>query len=121
MTAAQLRAKFPNASPAFIRANSIPDYDPCAGACAELERGHARQPLEADDYKAPGSARFRVRVACRRSTLLDLDNVCEKFAVDCLRIAGIIPNDSPREIDLETTQEICRAGEDETILTVEEI
>jgi hypothetical protein len=48
-----------------------------------------------------------------RRRLLDEDNLCEKYHVDCCRYAGLIPGDSPAEIQIQTRQRKAARGEEE--------
>jgi len=54
--------------------------------------------------EAPNTGRFRVRITGYRRRLLDPDNLCAKYFVDCLRYAGLIPNDREQDITLEVGQ-----------------
>lgn len=49
--------------------------------------------------------RFHVRVASYRRRLIDPDNLCPKYFIDCLRYCGWIPDDSAKQITLEVSQE----------------
>lgn len=69
-----------------------------------------------------GSKRFLVRVTSIRKNLLDEDNLCEKYHVDCLRYAGIIPSDDPGKATIEVRQRKADPGaEEQTIIEVFEI
>lgn len=57
-----------------------------------------------------------MRVTSVRKCLLDEDNLCEKYHVDCLRYSGIIPDDSPDKVRIETTQRKAAKGEEEHTL-----
>jgi hypothetical protein len=52
-----------------------------------------------------------------RPGLLDLDNLCEKYVVDCCRYAGILPGDSPSQAQIEVKQEKVSSKEPEEIVT----
>lgn len=101
MTPEQIRAKFPNASEAFIRANLQPGH---TGTVAKLEPSPCHEPLEAPQVQAADSGRFLVRVTAFRRRLLDIDNQAEKFHTDLCRYAGVIPNDNPERTDIEVKQ-----------------
>jgi len=58
---------------------------------------------------------YVVRVQSVRKRLLDPDNLCEKYHVDCLRYAGLIPGDEPDKIQIETTQRKAQKGEEERV------
>ncbi len=61
--------------------------------------------------KEPDTRRFLVRVTSIRKRLLDQDNLCEKYHVDCCRYAGILPSDAPGQTTIEVNQR--KAGKDE--------
>jgi hypothetical protein len=58
-------------------------------------------------YEYGSSPRHRVRIVSKRVRLCDPDNLVGgvKHLVDALRIAGIIPEDDPKAITLEVSQE----------------
>lgn len=65
---------------------------------------------------------FHVRVTTVRSRLLDDDNCAEKYHVDLLRYAGVIPGDSRKTTRIKVVQQKAQAGErEEVILEVFEI
>jgi len=82
---------------------------------AILEPDPRVEPLAAPQIEASNPARFRVVVASIRRRLLDEDNLCEKFHVDCLRRAGYIPDDDPATTHIEVWQRKCQTGEAERI------
>ncbi len=57
--------------------------------------------------ESKGDYRHRVRIVSRRVRLCDPDNLVGgvKHLVDALRIGGIIPEDDPKAITLEVSQE----------------
>lgn len=55
--------------------------------------------------KKGATRKFLVRVKDYRHRLLDEDNLCEKYVVDCCRYAGLLPGDSPGEAKIEVSQE----------------
>ena len=59
------------------------------------------------------SGRVHIRIVSVRKRLLDPDNLCEKYHLDCLRYCGVIQGDEPDKITLETTQRKAAKGEDE--------
>ena len=65
--------------------------------------------------KEGSHGRFRVRVTSVRNRLLDEDNLCEKYVVDCCRYAGLIPGDAPGQTKIEVDQRKCAKGEEEHI------
>lgn len=121
--AAKLRRRFPQASQGFLDMNngaaSIQGngIDPSIGntrqaPIVERDRGAALHPGGQDEDAH--SAEYLVRVTSVRKRLLDEDNLCEKFHIDGLRYAGLLPDDAPAKCRIETTQRLCRgAGEEE--------
>lgn len=98
---------FPNASPDFLSRNS--------GKAPKLERGSKPPALEKGKAQGKHSGVLLVRITSVRARLLDEDNLCEKYHVDCLRYAGIISDDSPDKTRIETTQRKARKGEAERV------
>ena len=116
MTSDELKAKFPNASAAFLAANR----DHNARSAPVLEPCPRHEPLEAPSAEERHPASFHVRILSIRKRLLDEDNLCEKFHVDCLRRNGFIPDDDPATTRIEVRQRKCERGEPErVVLTVE--
>lgn len=125
MTTEELKARFPHASAEFIRRNAsdaapAPAPRPAHPAPpAVLERRDALEPLEGDKAQERGAARFVVRVNSRRVRLCDEDNLCEKFLVDGLRYAGIIPSDAPDRCRIIPTQtKVRHYAEEETEIVI---
>lgn len=94
---------------------------------SQLQAGHPRtaailesnprdEPLATEEVQGPTGARFLVRVESIRKRLLDEDNLCEKYHVDLLRYAGVIPGDTPEEIKIEVGQRKANKGEAERIV-----
>ena len=109
MTYAQLRAKFPHASESFLRANSTGgvEEDP------KPQRTVQHEPVEPKTGAGEHSKRFVVRITACRQRLLDPDNLCPKYFIDGLRYAGLIPDDTPDQIELEVRQEKVTLQSDE--------
>jgi len=80
---------------------------------AELEQALRHEPLAKAKGKEDDTGRFRVRVTSFRRRLTDQDNLAPKFFIDCLRYAGVIPDDSPQAIDYTITQVKVRKKEEE--------
>jgi hypothetical protein len=55
--------------------------------------------------KAGDTGVFYVRVVSFRRRLLDEDNLCEKFFVDCCRYAGLLPSDAAGKARIAVSQE----------------
>lgn len=69
--------------------------------------------------KRRDTRRFLVRVTSVRRRLIDEDNLCEKYAVDCCRYAGLLPGDGPGQTKIEVIQR--KASKEEEECTVIEI
>lgn len=86
---------------------------------AVVEHGPIPVPLAAVQTKEAGPERVFVRFVSVRKFLLDPDNLCEKWYLDCLRLICAIRGDEPEAITLETTQRKVEKGEGEhTEITV---
>ena len=73
-------------------------------------RPSALQPSQTQEGH-PG--RFLVRVTSFRRRLLDEDNLCEKYVVDCCRYAGLLPADDAGAAKIEVSQVQVRRKEEE--------
>lgn len=79
------------------------------------------EPTPVDDAlgEAPlqktNESRFRVCLCSVRKRLLDEDNLAEKFIVDQLRYAALIPDDCPETCQIDVSQRLCHAGEPEHV------
>lgn len=105
---------FPNASGSLLARNGQG-----AREAAELERRPEVAPPPTDTVQACATGLLLVRVTSVRCRLIDEDNLCEKYHVDCLRYAGIIPDDSPDKVRIETSQRKTAKGEAEhTVIEV---
>lgn len=106
MTKAEILARYPNASVAFIRCNADPET--VGGLPSPIpQRRVQKQSLVASEGKeeSPVRPRLRVVITSRRSRLTDTDNVCAKWLIDALRYKRLIPDDSPDHIILEVRQQ----------------
>lgn len=81
--------------------------------CSVVEQALRHEPLAKAKGKESNSGRFRVLVTSYRRRLTDQDNLAPKFFIDCLRYAGVIPDDSPQAIDYSITQVKVRKKEEE--------
>ncbi len=111
VTANELKRMFPNASAAFLAANTRPP--------AVVERAPEPRPLAAREEAGAISGRVLIRITSRRRRLIDPDNLSPKAYIDCLRYAGILADDTAEQVSLETRQE--KVGKDEIEETVIEI
>lgn len=66
---------------------------------------------DAGEEENPSKIHVRVRSFSVRLT--DPDNLCPKYFIDCLRYAGLIPDDNPEVITLEVSQEKVSHKKDE--------
>lgn len=82
-------------------------------SCTLFEQALRHEPLAKKKGKEGHTGRFRVCVTSYRRRLTDQDNLAPKFFVDCLRYAGVIPDDSPQAIDYSITQVKVRKKEEE--------
>lgn len=80
------------------------------------------EPVAAPQGEAGHPGRVHVHVVSFRRRLLDPDNLCPKYFVDCLRYAGYIQNDRPQDIALEVRQErVTNRADERTEITIEPI
>lgn len=119
----------PHLAQATSAADEIPDYEKPkpiqsghSGSIAVVERNSTIEPMATTQVQAADSKRILVRVTSFRRRLLDEDNLCEKYLVDCLRYAGIIPSDAPQKAKIEVSQcKVLRNDEEFTRIEVSEI
>lgn len=112
MNQSQFDDLFPNASNATKQRNAhLLDSRPAA----VMEPSPGARALGTREAKKADNGRFRVRVESVRKRLLDEDNLCEKFVVDCCRYAELIPGDAPGETKIEVSQRKCGKGEEEHV------
>lgn len=81
-----------------------------------LESGLGLGALGEGEAKGGHTGRVLVRVTSFRIRLLDEDNLCEKYHIDCLRYANLIPGDDPRQAKIETGQVKVRTKAEERVL-----
>jgi hypothetical protein len=129
-----IRQLFPNASRSLIEANTrdpeLPfDEKREGGETAnnallrpKLERHNEPRTVGKAKAQKGDSRRFLVRVTSIRRRLLDEDNLCEKYVIDCCRYAGLLPGDSPGETKIEVTQQKAATKEAEcTVIQIFEV
>lgn len=85
---------------------------------AEPQRIVCDEPLATVQGEKSDSSRVHVRVVSRRVRLIDPDNLCPKYFIDCLRYAEIIQDDTAEKITLEVSQEKVSKGDEETIIEI---
>ena len=106
MTRAEIIARYPNASVAFIRCNADPEtVGPISPPVPQ--RRVQENALVASPAKEGGASgpRLRVVITSRRARLTDVDNITAKWIIDALRYKQLIPDDSPEHIILEVRQQ----------------
>ena len=81
----------------------------------ELERYCFDGAVAALPLQRGGATGFLIRVRSFRRKLLDEDNLCEKYVVDCCRYAGLLPGDSPGQTKIEVSQQKVDPGAAEFI------
>lgn len=128
MTSNEIRRRFPNASASLLAANADNPELPLEGQAGrdsdaivrpELERSAGHGAVGKGKAKKGDSRRFLVRVTSIRRRLIDEDNLCEKYVVDCCRYAGLLPSDDPGQTRIEARQR--KAGKEEAEGTLVEI
>lgn len=112
---------FPNASKSCRRANSQDDDTHCDSVPApEPQRVVRDATLATHQRKEKGSSQFRVHIEGRRSRKIDPDNVIPKYLLDCVRRAGLIPDDDADTIELTISQTKVKAEQECTVITIDE-
>lgn len=99
----KVQAKLPLSAATLRRNADIEDRG--APPRAEPEPAVCDEPVATTSREACDSMRVRVRITAFRVRLLDPDNLCPKYFIDCLRYANCIRDDRPQDITLEVTQE----------------
>jgi len=83
------------------------------GTPAKLEQDTRHGSLAKKPIETHTTSRVHIRFESVRKRLLDPDNICEKWTLDCLRYIGVIRGDEPDKITLETSQRKAEKGEEE--------
>jgi len=66
------------------------------------------------------SGRVLVCIESRRTRLIDPDNLCPKWFVDCLRYSGVIRDDRASDIEIRVSQtKVGSKAEEATVITVD--
>lgn len=91
-------------------------YPRNTGAAPILESDMRPRALGKGKAKEGHSGRVLVRVTAYRVRLLDEDNLCEKYHVDCCRYAGLLSGDDPSQAKIETGQVKVKRKQDERVL-----
>jgi Holliday junction resolvase RusA-like endonuclease len=127
MKSDEFSKRFPNASKACIAANNPKlrsdsekkgDYQKTS-LCPVVERVTGASSSRKVSAKERDTRRFLVRVVSYRRKLIDVDNLCEKYVVDCCRYAGVLPDDGPAQTQIEVRQEkVGNESEEKTVVEV---
>jgi hypothetical protein len=97
---------------AEVRVDDLPETP-------ELERDFGNGALGACEVQSGHSKRVLVRVTSFRKRLLDEDNLCEKYLVDLLRYAGVIPGDEADKAKIKVRQvKVGKAQPEKTVIEV---
>lgn len=72
------------------------------------------EPVAEAKGEGENASRVRVRIVSYRKRLVDPDNLCPKYFVDCLRYAGLLKDDSARHVALTVEQIKVKAGGERT-------
>jgi hypothetical protein len=102
--------------PAIARANNTGSQS----GSAVPKRVDGNKPIQAASNQGSHTGKLLVRVTSFRRRLLDEDNLVEKWHVDALRYAGILPSDAPGDAKIEVGQEkVATKEEEQTVITIE--
>lgn len=93
--------------------HAIPDKTHRPAPAPVVERDLRPRPLAAGKAEKGHPRKFLVRVTSFRRRLLDEDNLCEKYHVDCCRYSGLLAEDAPGQARIVTSQEKVSRKEDE--------
>lgn len=85
-------------------------------ANAQPDIGH--EPLATPEAKEANPSRVRVSIKAFRAHDADADALVPKWFIDCLRYAGIIKNDTRRDIILEVEECLCSKQDERTEIEV---
>jgi len=68
------------------------------------ERPVCHEPLATNKGETSHTSRIHVSIISYRRRLLDPDNLCPKYFIDCLRYAGFLQDDREEDITLQVSQ-----------------
>ena len=84
---------------------------------ANVER-NPRHAVKKPNAHQKNGERVRIHIHSKRKRLADPGGICDKAAIDGLRLGGLLINDSAKEvIGVTESQEL--SSEEETIITIE--
>ena len=108
-----LHAKFPRASKDFLQANNL--------ASSPKSERSVRNESVATVKRKKANPRCRVlRITSFRTRLLDTDNLCVKWFIDAIKLVGLIEDDTPKHIELQTRQQkVKHRAEEKTLIELE--
>lgn len=108
-TAPDLSSIFKNASKSFLALNLPGAATPAPlgpkAPAPKLERRVRHGSLAKGKVEGRNPVRVSVLITSYRVRLLDEDNLCEKYHVDCLRYAGLLSADTPGAAQITTRQQ----------------
>ena len=108
-----LSAIFPRASKDFLQANG-------AQCGPEPKRAVRHEQVAKAEREKAHPRRCVLRITSHRTRLLDTDNLCPKYFIDALRIAGVIEDDTAEHLDLQLSQErVERRSQERTEIEIE--
>ncbi len=89
-------------------------------AIALLERNFDQGALAAQAREGGHTGRITVKYLARRIRLLEPENCCTKAFTDGLRYAGLLPDDTEKDIEIKVYQEkVKRKADEETLISIE--
>lgn len=119
MTRDELLKLWPLSSESTIRRNLGADYVAAGLPHPEPESNPPRQDrVEPHPRKEISQGRCRVIIESRRARLCDIDNLYVKAALDAVRYAGFIRDDSPDDIELTVRQTKVKKKDEETVISI---
>jgi|SRR6185369_610383 len=126
ITPDELRRRFPGASKSTLARNveriNEGHRSVCEASRSESERPFCDESLATQKGEAGNAKRLRVSIISYRRRLIDPDNLCPKYFVDCCRYAQIIPNDRAQDIALEVSQvKVLEREQEGTVIKIEVI
>jgi len=119
MTELQLKKMFPNAARSFIERNAEDHKACCVTQSPKPEQAVRHEPVAKEERKDSHPGIVQVRVVSFRSRLLDPDNLCPKYFIDCLRYAKLIKDDNQSEIELSVKQVKVKKDQERTEIELE--
>lgn len=103
----------PESSDAFYARHNLNALNHPSPSHPILERDPWHGAMDAHEAQRGNPVRFLVRVTSFRRRLLDEDNLCEKYVVDCCRYSGLLPGDAPETTRIEVCQQKVSGEKDE--------